>query len=197
MMPVEPRSTFGTVHPKGGLSTAGTEVPTATRDAIDLSFAEEFGRRYLAAFNSHRLKEFLSLMTDDIIHSDSSWPKEMHGLADVREFYESIWRAAPDLKKEFLEGLLLDPTKPRAVVRWRVTGTQTGIWDPPGLSPSGRAVAFEGVTLYEFRDGRTCRFRHIYDVADMMTQLGVLPRRGSRGEWLMIKLTNLTRLGRH
>ena len=68
---------------------------TATARGLDPAFAQDFAQKLIAAWNSHQPDQLLALMTDDVVYDDSSWPKQMHGHADVREFLESIWRAAP------------------------------------------------------------------------------------------------------
>jgi hypothetical protein len=66
----------------------------------------------------------------------------------------------------------------------------------PGLAPTGKRIELEGADFYESRDGKVVRVRSVFDMADEMRQLGVLPPTGSRAERLTAKLANLrTRLG--
>ena len=74
---------------------------------------------------------------------------------------------------------------------WHATGTDTGVWDPPGLAPSGRQVSSDGADFQELRDGRICSMQVTYDVAGIMRQLGVRPQPGSRGEHLITTMANL------
>ena len=106
-------------------------------------------------------------------------------------FLESTWRAVPDLRLELIEGPLVDPASPKVADYWRASGIQTGNWVPPGLSPPARRIDFEGASLEEFRDGRICQMRVVYDVAAIMRQLGVLPNAGSMGERAIIGWANL------
>ena len=111
--------------------------------------------------------------------------------AAVGGFLEPTWLAVPDLSFELTEGPLVDPAAPKTAGCWRASATHTGIWDPPGLSPTGQRISFEGTSVEEFRDGKICRMRVVYDVAGIMRQLGVLPKAGSRGERAIIALANL------
>ena len=52
-------------------------------------------------------------------------------------------------------------------------------------------LEFEGVDTHEYRDGKVARLRIVFDLADVMRQLGVLPPAGSRPEKVMAKVTNL------
>lgn len=164
---------------------------SSTRHGVDPAFALEFSQRLIAAWNSHQPDQLLELMTDDIVYDDASWPTQMHGHAAVRGFLESTWRAVPDLSFELVDGSLVDPAAERTAHYWHASATQTGRWDPPGLSPSGRRISFEGAAFYELRDGKISRARVVYDVAAIMRQLGVLPTPGSIGERAIITVANL------
>jgi SnoaL-like polyketide cyclase len=66
-----------------------------------------------------------------------------------------------------------------AYVPWRMTGTHTGPIDPPGFGPTGRDFAIDGVTLQCFRGGLIWRDRDIYDAAEQLRQLGLMPPPGT------------------
>lgn len=157
---------------------------------VELSFAEQFTEKFVAAWNSHQPEMVLSLMTDDVVYDHAGWPTQMRGQADVRAFLQSTWAAFPDLTITS-EGVMLDPAGASTAGYWHATGTHTGIWDPPGLKPSGRRVSFQGGAFLEFRDGKLCRYRVVYDVAELLRQLGVLPSTRSRGERLTVMAANL------
>jgi steroid delta-isomerase-like uncharacterized protein len=167
-----------------------TTVTTTHWHGVDPAFALEFNQRLIAAWNSHQPDQLLELMTDDVVYDDASWPTQMHGHAAVRGFLESTWRAVPDLSFELTGGPLVDPAALKTASCWRASATHTGMWDPPGLSPTGRHVSFAGTSVEEFRDGKICRMRVVYDVADILRQLGVLPKPGSTGERVIIALAN-------
>jgi predicted ester cyclase len=97
----------------------------------------------------------------------------------------------PDTRFRAIEGPFLHPTEPKVAFYWRGTATQTGRIDPPGLAPTGKAVDFNGADFHEYRDGKLARLTIVFDMADLMRQLGVLPGPGSREERVMAKMTNL------
>jgi steroid delta-isomerase-like uncharacterized protein len=151
----------------------------------------------VAAWNSHEVDQLLSLMTDDVVYDDASWATQMHGHADVRAFLESTWRAVPDLSFAHEDIVLVDPSGTKTARYWTGAGTHTGFWDPPRLKASGRQFQFRGASFLEIHDGKLQRIRVVYDVTDIMRQLGVLPARSSAGERLIIMAANLrTRLRR-
>jgi steroid delta-isomerase-like uncharacterized protein len=149
---------------------------------VDRSFVGEFVQRWEEAWNSHQVDRLLALMTEDIVYDDSGWPRTMRGHADVREFVESAWRAMPDLEFHTVEGPFLMDDQPKAAFYWRGTGTFTGPLDPPGLAPTGKRIEFEGCDVQEYRDGRVCRLRIVFDMMDVSRQIGLSPAPGSRAE---------------
>jgi steroid delta-isomerase-like uncharacterized protein len=146
---------------------------------VDQGFVGDFVKRWEAAWNSHQPDRLLELMTSDIVYDDSAWPRTMHGHDDVREFLEVTWRAIPDLEFHMAEGPFLHPGAPTAAFYWKGMGTFTGPLDPPGLAPTGRRIEFDGFDMHEYRDGRVCRLRIVFDMMDVSRQIGVLPKQGS------------------
>ena len=149
---------------------------------VDQAFVEDFVPRWEAAWNSYQPERLLELMTEDIVYDDSAWPTTMRGHGDVRTFLDHAWRAFPDLEFRMIEGPFLEPSAPRAAFYWRGTGTHTGRLDPPGFAPTGKRIDFEGADFHEYRDGRVCRLRIVFDMMDTGRQLGTLPQTGSRAE---------------
>jgi steroid delta-isomerase-like uncharacterized protein len=158
---------------------------------IDRAFLEDFSQRWLDAWNSQDADKVLACMADDIVYDDDAWPTTMRGHADVRAFLETTWRAFPDLRFEGVDGPYIDPDAPRVAAYWRGFATHTGPLDPPGLAPTGKRIEIEGGEFDEFRDGKLVRLRMVFDMADAMRQLGVLPAPGSRAERLTAKAANL------
>ena len=164
---------------------------TAPAPAVDREWVDDFAQRWLGAWNSHEPEQLLGLMTEDIVYDDSAWPTQMRGHADVREFLDHTWAALPDLRFELVDGPYLMAGEPKAAFYWRGTATHTGPLDPPGLAPTGKGIDFEGVDTHEYREGKVARLRIVFDLADVMRQLGVLPPTGGRQEKMMAKVTNL------
>src|SRR5216683_3787320 len=160
------------------------EAETTVGGAIDRAFVEEFAHRWHEAWNSQDVAKVLACMETDIVYDDDAWPTTMRGHADVREFLEHMWRAFPDLRFEVVDGPYIDPDAPKVAWYWRGFGTHTGRLDPPGLSPTGTRLEVAGGEFDEYRDGKLVRLRMVFDMADAMRQLGVLPGPGSRAERL-------------
>jgi steroid delta-isomerase-like uncharacterized protein len=161
---------------------AGAGASTEADAPPSIDWIREFTQRWLEAWNSHDPDRLLALMTDDIEYRDDSWPKTMHGHADVREFLDAIWRATPDMSFELIAGPYVIPGEPRAAFHWRGGGTHTGPLEPPGFAPTGRAWELDGVDFHEYRDGRVRKLRIAFDMLSASRQLGLMPATGSRAE---------------
>ncbi len=152
----------------------------ATQGAeLDHAWVEDFVKRWEAAWNSHQPARVLELMSDDIVYDDSAWPTTMRGHGDVATFLEFAWRAFPDLSFEWVEGPYIVPGQPKAAFYWKGSGTHTGPLDPPGFAPTGKRVEFEGADFHEYREGRVCRLRIVFDMMDVGRQIGMVPKAGS------------------
>jgi predicted ester cyclase len=60
-------------------------------------------------------------------------------------------------------------TDDRVVCRWRARGTHIGNY--AGFSPTGKQIAFPGMSLWEFDHGRARRGWGFLDLASLMAQL--------------------------
>jgi steroid delta-isomerase-like uncharacterized protein len=148
-------------------------------EPLDLAWLEDFLKRWEAAWNSHEPDRLLELMTEDIVYDDSSWPATMRGHGDVREFLEFVWRGSPDISFTLTDGPYVVPGELKAAFYWTGTGTHTGPIDPPGFAPTGKRIEFEGADFHEYREGRVCRLRIVFDMMDVARQLGTVPKAGS------------------
>jgi steroid delta-isomerase-like uncharacterized protein len=169
----------------GDTTAAGAGPAPAAAAAPSAEWIGDFVRGWLDAWNTHEADRVLALLTEDVEVRDDSWPRPMHGHAEVREFLEALWRAIPDMRFELLEGPYVIAGEPRASFHWRGSGTFTGPMDPPGFAPTGRRWEVDGVDFQEYRAGRIVRLRVITDMMSISRQLGVMPASGSRAERAM------------
>jgi len=148
----------------------------------------DFGERWLAAWASRSPERISRLCTEDVVWDDPALEEPVRGRLAVSEFLETTFRAFPDLEFTLTERPLLTPGLERAAVPWVVTGTMLGALDPPGLAPTGRSFALEGVDLYELRNGLVSRMTTRYDVLTWLRGVGAVPDRGSSVEHLLMRL---------
>jgi steroid delta-isomerase-like uncharacterized protein len=155
------------------------QIGMAQSQELAQAWVEEFAERWEAAWNSHDPERLLELMTDDIVYDDSAWPRTMRGHDAVREFLESAWRAFPDLRFEITDRPYLVSQEPKAAFQWKGSATHTGPIDPPGFAPTGKRIEFEGADFHEYRDGRVCRLRIVFDMMEVGRQIDIAPKPGS------------------
>ncbi|SEG95427.1 conserved hypothetical protein, steroid delta-isomerase-related [Nonomuraea solani] len=130
----------------------------------------EFARAWALAWNSHDSRQVLSLMTDDIVYSDDYAPSVMYGHADVETWLKALWTAFPDLEFEIL-GAYGPPDGSIGALRWRARATHQGEF--AGVPATGRTVDVVGADFHQYRDGRMCQVRGIYDHLTLMRQLDI------------------------
>ena len=75
----------------------------------------------------------------------------------------------PDLRYKVTDLVVAGP---RAAVRWRAAGTQTGQFGP--VPPTGRVVSYSGATFLRFdADGRIADAWSVNELFQVLQQLGV------------------------
>jgi len=160
---------------------------TETAPTLDRAFAEDFGHRWLAAWNAHDGEAVAALCTEDVEFFDPAI-RTVRGRPAVADWVRACVRAFPDLRFEEPEPVYLAADRPKVIAPWRMIGTNDGPIDPPGFAPTGRAVVLDGVDHWTFRDGLVAVYRADYDSHGLIVQLGLAPAPGSRGERALVLL---------
>lgn len=163
-------------------------------------FVRAFCASYRDAWNRRDADALLALTHPDVVWQDPTIPHggRAHGHAEVRAWLAGFWRAFPDMTfdpidasrtgADPLEGAYLPSAgvRDRLCVPWRCAGHMRGPIDPPGFAPTGRALALEGVDLYDFVDDKVARVRTITDLQAAGEQLGLMPPRDGFGARLLV-----------
>jgi steroid delta-isomerase-like uncharacterized protein len=103
-------------------------------------------------------------------YDDEPWQDHRRGPAEVREYYEALLAAVPDLHIEIMNRHVAAGAVILEVV---ITGTQLGHWR--GVPATGRPLRFPLCGVYTFdQDQRLASERIYYDRAGVMRQLGLL-----------------------
>jgi steroid delta-isomerase-like uncharacterized protein len=155
--------------------------------SLDRAFLEDFGHRWLDGWNQRDGDALAALCTEDIEFFDPAIDT-VHGRPPVAEWVRQCARAFPDYRFEEPEPPYISPESAKAIVPWRMLGTNTGPIDPPGFAPTGKAIVLEGVDHWWFRDGLVARYRADYDSLGMLRQLGLMAPAGSSVERVMVRL---------
>jgi hypothetical protein len=166
------------------------DTTAAVGAPLDLDFLDDFGHRWQDGWNRHDGRAVAELCTPDVEFFDPAI-QTVHGRDAVAEWVDTCVRAFPDFRFEEPEPAYAARDRPKAIVPWRMLGTNTGPIDPPGFAPTGRSIALDGVDHWWFRDGLVARYRADYDLNGLMRQLGIAPEPGSRAERAMVRLQRL------
>ena len=162
----------------------------ATGEALERDFLDDFAHRWLDGWNRHGAEALAALCTEDVEFFDPAI-ETVHGRRAVADWVRTCSRAFPDYRFEEPEPAYLARDRPKAIVPWRMLGTNSGPLDPPGFAPTHRSVTIEGVDHWWFRDGLVERYRADYDLNGVMRQLGIVPAAGSSGERAMVALQRI------
>ena len=149
----------------------GSELSTFDRTA-----AVEWYDRWLAAWTGRDPDLIMPLVTDDFVLES---PTTRHtgwrvvGKEQTRDYLAYVKRAYPDVAWERTLPPMFAEDDPRVAFWWRGWGTFTGVLDPPGIQGTGQVFSFEGIEVFDFRDGLATRLRAAYDLHGLMKQIGV------------------------
>ena len=95
--------------------------------------------------------------------------RTVHGRAEILESYYSLFEIFPDWCYT-PKDVIVD--RDRVAQSFTISATHAGEF--MGLRGTGRKFEFEGVRLFEMRDGLIAHERRYYDFTALLMQLGVL-----------------------
>ncbi len=119
--------------------------------------------------NAHDLEGVLATFGDRARYDDEPWGEHYSGRDGVRQFYEQLMKALPDLEIEVQRRHVSEDAIVLEVI---IRGTHLGGWR--GLPATGRRVEFPlcGVYTFEATD-RLAGEKIYYDRGTVLRQLGV------------------------
>ena len=119
--------------------------------------------------NEHDLEGVLRTFGNSARYDDEPWDEHYKGHDGVRQFYEQLMKALPDLEIEVQRRHVADDAILLEVV---IRGTHLGGWR--GLPATGRRVEFPLCGVYTFdADDRLAGEKIYYDRGTVLRQLGV------------------------
>ena len=125
--------------------------------------------RHIRLENEHDLEGVLRTFGDTARYDDEPWAEHYQGRNGVRQFYEQLLKALPDLEIEVQRQHVADDA---VLVEVIIRGTHLGGWR--GLPATGRRVHFPLCGVYTF-DSDDCLAgeKIYYDRGMVLRQLGV------------------------
>jgi steroid delta-isomerase-like uncharacterized protein len=119
--------------------------------------------------NAHDLEGVLATFGDTAHYDDEAWSEHYKGADGVRQFYEQLMKALPDLEIKIQRRHVTDDTIVLEVI---IRGTHLGAWR--GLPATGRRVELPLCGVYTFdSDDRLSGEKIYYDRGTVLRQLGV------------------------
>ncbi len=146
-------------------------------------------RAYLGAWNDRDADAIASFFTEEAVYEDHGAGATALGRDGIREHAARVHAGFPDLRFELVRAAHGDDF---TAGEWQSVMTHLG--DFEGLRPTGRVVESSGVDVATLDgEGRILRLDSYYDGAEIMRDLGLLPRRGSRVERALVRAASLVR----
>ncbi len=119
--------------------------------------------------NEHDLEGVLRTFGDSARYDDEPWEEHYKGRDGVRQFYQQLMKALPDLAIEVQRRHVADDAILLEVI---IRGTHLGGWR--GLPATGRRVEFPLCGVYTFdAEDRLAGEKIYYDRGTVLRQLGV------------------------
>ncbi len=112
------------------------------------------------------------LMSDDFVEHEA-FPGMTADREGQRQFFHMMRQAFPDMSAEIRE-LIAEGSK--VVARVRFTGTHRGEF--AGIPSTGKAVDFDVIDVFAWRDGQATDHWGVSDTLTLMTQIGALENGG-------------------
>jgi steroid delta-isomerase-like uncharacterized protein len=142
--------------------------------------------------NAHDLGRLMQTFGNQAAYDDEPWDDHRRGRDAVKDYYESLLAAIPDLQIEITNRHVAECA---VIIEVIITGTHLGAWR--GLPATGRRLRFPLCGLYTFdSNDRLAGERIYYDRAGVMRQLGLFYDPGTQLGRVMSGLTHPVTLTR-
>jgi steroid delta-isomerase-like uncharacterized protein len=148
---------------------ASASVPAGGTQTDKRSARMALVEQHVAFENAHDLDGVLGTFGNTAHYDDEAWGEHYEGAGGVREFYEQLMKALPDLKIEIQKRHVSDDS---VVLEVMIRGTHLGPWR--GLPATGRRVDVPLCGVYTFdSNDRLSGEKIYYDRGTVLRQLGV------------------------
>ena len=126
---------------------------------------------YLAAWNAHDSAAVAHHMADDAIYEDVALGRVLHGPSEIASFVVEATRSSSDFRFEVVS---LFRAGNDYANEWVMVGTNDR--DQRGVPATGRSFHVRGASIGKLdTNGRIVENRDYYNLAELLTQLGILP----------------------
>ena len=126
----------------------------------------------ILAYNAKDWDEVARTITSDAVYDEVANRRVARGASDVITLWKGWAEAMPD-SNGTIESALVSGNTVILELTWR--GTHTGPLRTPGgdLPATGNTMEVRSCFIADVSDGKTRAMRHYFDMATMLTQLGI------------------------
>jgi steroid delta-isomerase-like uncharacterized protein len=135
----------------------------------------KIAEKFFKAINARELDSTKPFEAPNYKYKVNGDPEPAMTADQARLYTQGFITAFPDLNFEMTEKVAQGEF---VVINWIARGTNTGnLRTPSGnvIPPTGKKSAVHGSSTYQIRNGKAVRALVYWDVATMLTQLGLLP----------------------
>jgi steroid delta-isomerase-like uncharacterized protein len=125
---------------------------------------------WAAGWSTQDIERVLSLCTEECLYEDVPLGVVNRGKEELRAFGQQVFNAFPDFKIDLTTKIAAGDW---AMLEWTMSGTHQA--DLPGMPATGKSFSVRGATALELDDGRISRNSDYWDMATLLTQLGLMP----------------------
>jgi steroid delta-isomerase-like uncharacterized protein len=125
---------------------------------------------WAAGWSTRDIERVVALCTEDCVYEDVPLSVTNHGKEELRAFGQQVFNAFPDFKIELTTQAAAGEW---AMLEWMMSGTHQA--DLPGMPATGKSFSVRGATALQLDDGRISRNSDYWDMATLLTQLGLMP----------------------
>lgn len=166
---------FITIIPLALLLCLNFSCQQPTEEAVEEGITEEEAKALLdnalEIWNNGNLSLVEDVFAPDVVAHTSTFPEDIVGLEGIKNWVTFARTAYPDLHMTFDEVIVKGD---KIVARFTLTGTNTGPLSMPTgeLPPTGKEVHIIGLGIDRVQNGKIAEELVVYNVLDMMLQLG-------------------------
>jgi steroid delta-isomerase-like uncharacterized protein len=133
----------------------------------DSSNQNAIAQAWIDGWNSPDSAKLVGAFTSDGIYEDVTFGLKKQGSAQLDELHKFFHSAVSGLNVKLVDAHI---SADHGTIEWIFGGTDVGVFK------TGKPFAVRGVSVIEVKDGRISRNLDYYDAADIMRQVGVLPK---------------------
>ncbi len=106
---------------------------------------------------------------DKLVHQDAvihSLLGDYHGTKAMKEVVQAWLKGFPDLR---VDNDIIIGENDLISIQWRANGVHKGEFK--GIKPTGKSVAYSGVTVYRIKDGKIIEYWAYLDMQHLLSQI--------------------------